>query len=171
MHYFTCRAKLNGKLKETAFFSQYSDISCLRYKRDGKRILWTCKFSRVASTFPCRSCGTRGNLDGIEHRVPSAIFFLQRIITERRRGTRREFRFALTYIQTFATTIARHMGLSSSRKFDVLTVSGRGRKRNIYRVTLSHMARDKNATLTVFQLARLREENARAKRDGPSNVS
>lgn len=57
------------------------------------------------------------------------------------------------------TTIARHMGLSSSRKFDVLTVSRRGKEveKNIYRVTFSHMARDKNAMLAVSQLARLCE--------------
>lgn len=66
------------------------------------------------------------------------------------------------------------MGLSSGRKFDVLTVFGEkqgGRKIYIYRVTLSHLARDKNATRAMSQLARLREDNARAGRDGPSNVS
>lgn len=49
------------------------------------------------------------------------------------------------HVSKRSATIARHMGLSSRRKFDVLTLTGGEVRIYIYRVTRAHMARDKNA--------------------------
>lgn len=126
--FYMSRYKLNGKLKETTtFFSVLYLTSRLRYKKEREREMENIFFEHANShAWLRRSLVVLAEREAISvesNTGSTRHFFLQRIIiTERRPGTRREFRFALTYIRTFATTLARHMGLSFGRKFDVLTI-------------------------------------------------
>jgi len=96
---------------------------------------------------PCRFRATKSNLGEIEHRFHARHFSSRGSLRERH-GTRRESRFAFYIYPNVPRTIARHMGLSSTRKFDVLTVAW-VRRIYIYIGWFSrartHMVRDKNA--------------------------
>lgn len=155
MQYFTFCDKLNGKLIEIAIFFTYPYLIYLA--RDIRKTRnYSLNMQILTRSFDVPLSFSRNERQSRWNRTPVPFFFsrgsLPSVVV--RRGANFDSRF--TYIQTFA----RHMGLSSSRKFDVLTVSGRGKEveKNIYRVTLSHMARDKNAMLAVSQLARFCEK-------------